>query len=407
MSYSVGQVAGFAGVTVRTLHHYDDIGLLVPSERSRAGHRRYNDADLDRLQQILFYRELGFPLDEVAALLDDPAADPRAHLRRQHELLSARIEKLQKMAAAVEQAMEARSMGINLTPEEKFEVFGDFDPDEHQEEVRERWGDTDAYRQSQQRTASYTKEDWQRIQDEADELTRRFVALMDAGEPADSEGAMDVAEDHRLGIARNHYDCGYEMHTCLGEMYVSDERFTRNIDAARQGLAVYMRDAILANAVPYAHTSVPTSAAAVTSKRNASTALAPRARACSTSRPIASLRVSTSVLVSPRSSPPTIDFSPAPIWLPRCRERTVSPKTSPSTSCTRWPGRSFVVTTSTSGRGPCPPPYSSMLMVLRLPAPGHGAHRDARWNLEPDGCVDTFGQPVPARLPPAAGATIP
>lgn len=128
MSYSVGQVAGFAGVTVRTLHHYDDIGLLVPSERSHAGHRRYSDADLDRLQQILFYRELGFPLDEVAALLDDPAADPRAHLRRQHELLSARIGKLQKMAAAVEQAMEARSMGINLTPEEKFEVFGDFDP---------------------------------------------------------------------------------------------------------------------------------------------------------------------------------------------------------------------------------------------------------------------------------------
>ncbi len=182
MSYSVGQVAGFAGVTVRTLHHYDAIGLLVPSARSRAGHRRYSDADLDRLQQILFYRELGFPLEEVAALLDDPAADPRAHLRRQHDLLTARIERLQKMAAAVEQAMEARTMGINLTPEEKFEVFGDFDPDQYQEEVQERWGDTDAYRQSQQKTASYTKEDWQRIQRESDELTRRFVALMDAGE---------------------------------------------------------------------------------------------------------------------------------------------------------------------------------------------------------------------------------
>ncbi len=217
-------MAGFAGVTVRTLHHYDAIGLLVPSARSHAGHRRYSDADLDRLQQILFYRELGFPLEEVAALLDDPAADPRAHLRRQHDLLTARIERLQKMAAAVEQAMEARTMGINLTPEEKFEVFGDFDPDQYQEEVQERWGDTDAYRQSQQKTASYTKEDWQRIQRESDELTRRFVALMDAGEPADSEAAMDVAEDHRQGITRNHYDCGYEMHTCLGEMYVNDER---------------------------------------------------------------------------------------------------------------------------------------------------------------------------------------
>ncbi|MGW6735135.1 MerR family transcriptional regulator [Streptomyces sp. NPDC055013] len=248
MSYSVGQVAGFAGVTVRTLHHYDDIGLLVPSERSHAGHRRYSDADLDRLQQILFYRELGFPLEEVAALLDDPDADPRAHLRRQHELLTARIEKLQKMATAVEHAMEARKMGINLTPEEKFEVFGDFDPDQYEEEVQERWGNTDAYRQSQQRAASYTKEDWQRIQREADELNRRFVALMEAGEPADSETAMDAAEEHRRGIARNHYDCGHEMHACLGEMYVSDARFTQNIDQAKPGLAVYLRDAILANA---------------------------------------------------------------------------------------------------------------------------------------------------------------
>ncbi len=252
MSYSVGQVAGFAGVTVRTLHHYDGIGLLAPSGRSRAGHRRYSDADLDRLQQILFYRALGFPLEEVAVLLDDPDADPRAHLRRQHELLTARIEKLRRMAEAVEHAMEARTMGINLTPEEKFEVFGDFDPDQHAEEVQERWGDTDAYRQSRQRTASYTKEDWQRIQGEADELARRFVALMEAGEPADSEAAMDAAEDHRQGISRNHYDCGHEMHACLGEMYVGDERFTRNIDRAKPGLAAYMRDAIVANAARHA-----------------------------------------------------------------------------------------------------------------------------------------------------------
>ncbi|MFH0521047.1 MerR family transcriptional regulator [Streptomyces sp. M41] len=253
MSYSVGQVAGFAGVTVRTLHHYDDIGLLAPSARSHAGHRRYSDGDLDRLQQILFYRELGFPLEEVAALLDDPDADPRAHLRRQHQLLTARIEKLQKMAAAVENAMEARKMGINLTPEEKFEVFGDFDPDQYEEEVNERWGGSDAYRQSQERAASYTKEDWLRIQREADELGRRFVALMEAGEPADCEAAMDAAEEHRQGISRNHYDCGYEMHTCLGEMYVADERFTRNIDQAKPGLAAYMKEAILANAAR--HTS--------------------------------------------------------------------------------------------------------------------------------------------------------
>ncbi|MFG3661325.1 MerR family transcriptional regulator [Streptomyces sp. NPDC047706] len=248
MSYSVGQVAGYAGVTVRTLHHYDEIGLLSPSGRSHAGHRRYSDADLDRLQQILFYRELGFPLEEVAALLDDPAADPRAHLRRQHELLTARIEKLQKMAAAVEHAMEARKMGINLTPEEKFEVFGDHDPDQYEDEVRERWGTTDAYRQSRERTASYTKEDWKRVNEEFGALHLRMAGLMAAGTPADSEAAMDTAEEHRQFITRSYYECSHEMHGCLGEMYVSDPRFTATYDRIRPGLAVYLRDAIKANA---------------------------------------------------------------------------------------------------------------------------------------------------------------
>lgn len=248
MSYSVGQVAGFAGVTVRTLHHYDDIGLLVPSERSHAGHRRYSDADLDRLQQVLFYRELGFPLDEVAVLLDDPSADPRAHLSRQHDLLTARIERLQKMAAAVEHAMEARTMGIDLTPEEKFEVFGEFDPDQYEDEVRERWGNTEAYRQSRQRTASYTKEDWKRATEQFDALHHRMAELMEAGTPADSQVAMDTAEEHRRFISGTYYDCSHEMHTCLGDMYVSDPRFSATYDRIRPGLAVYLRDAIAANA---------------------------------------------------------------------------------------------------------------------------------------------------------------
>ncbi len=248
MSYSVGQVAGFAKVTVRTLHHYDEIGLLSPSSRSHAGHRRYDDGDLDRLQRILFYRELGFPLEEVAVLLDDPAADPREHLRRQHALLSDRIARLQQMAKAVEHAMEAKKMGINLTPEEKFEVFGDFDPDQYAEEAEQRWGDTEQYKESVRRSASYTKEDWQRIMDEGNGIHGRLAALMDSGAAADSEEATDLAEEHRGWLNRNHYTCAYEMHTCLGEMYVADERFTAFYDAVRPGLAVFLRDAILANA---------------------------------------------------------------------------------------------------------------------------------------------------------------
>ncbi|MEV3990119.1 MerR family transcriptional regulator [Streptomyces sp. NPDC049837] len=248
MSYSVGQVAAFAHVTVRTLHHYDEIGLLSPSGRSHAGHRRYDDADLDRLQQILFYRELGFPLDQVAALLDDPDADPQEHLRHQHELLTTRIAELQKMAEAVEHAMEAKKMGINLTPEEKFEVFGDNDPEQYAEEVEQRWGDTEAYRESQRRTARYTKADWQRMQDQNADWGARYQALMEEGEPPTGDRAMDLAEEHRQQINTWFYECTHEFHRCLADMYVSDERFTAFYDAMRPGMAEHLRSAIHANA---------------------------------------------------------------------------------------------------------------------------------------------------------------
>ncbi|MFF8494960.1 MerR family transcriptional regulator [Streptomyces albidoflavus] len=248
MEYTVGQVAAVAGVTVRTLHHYDAIGLLSPSGRSAAGHRRYGDGDLDRLQRILFHRALGFALDEIAALLDDPDADPRAHLRRQHALLTERIETLRRMADAVAAAMEAAQMGINLTPEEKFEVFEGYDPDQYADEARQRWGHTDAYRESQRRTASYTKADWQRLKDEFDALHARVAELLAQGVPADAPEAMDAAEEHRRFIDGAHYPCDARMHTCLADMYVADPRFTATYEAIRPGLAQYLHDAIHANA---------------------------------------------------------------------------------------------------------------------------------------------------------------
>jgi MerR family transcriptional regulator, thiopeptide resistance regulator len=252
MHYAVGQVAGFAGVTVRTLHHYDEIGLLSPSARTHAGHRRYDDADLDRLQQVLYYRELGFPLDEIAALLDDPDSDPMDHLRRRHRVISGRIEVLRGMAAAVERAMEARKMGINLTPEEKFEVFGDHDPDAYAEETEQRWGNTEAYRQSQRRTAGYTKADWQRVQDEQNAWGAAMAELIASGAPADGTAAMDLAEEHRQQICRNFYDCDHALHGCLAAMYTGDERFTAYFEKIRPGMAQYLHDAILANAARHA-----------------------------------------------------------------------------------------------------------------------------------------------------------
>ncbi|MBO0868381.1 MAG: MerR family transcriptional regulator [Micromonosporaceae bacterium] len=248
MEYSVGQLARLAGVSVRTLHHYDEVKLLVPGGRTGGGYRRYNEQDLERLQRILFYRELGFPLEEIATILDDPDADAMTHLHRQHGLLSARLHRLVAMITAVEREMEARQMGISLTPEERFEVFGEHDPGQYADEVRERWGETDAYRTSQQRTARYGKQDWLQIRAEAAELDRGFAAALGAGAPAGGGQAMDLAEQHRQHISRWFYDCPYEIHRGLGDMYLADPRFTQRYEQIAPGLAQYVRDAIHANA---------------------------------------------------------------------------------------------------------------------------------------------------------------
>lgn len=255
MSYSVGQVADLAGVTIRTLHHYDEIGLLSPSGRSAAGYRIYEEPDLERLQQILFYRELGFVLEEIAAIVDDPHTDAVGHLRRQRGLLTGRIERLRKMVAAIDYELEAREMDIKLTPEERLEVFGDFSPEDHAEEAEQRWGDTDAYRQSQRRVSNYTKEDLLKIKAEHDEVAASLTALFESGAAPESEEAIAAAEAHRQHISRWYYDCNYEIHWGLGEMYVSDERFRANYDALAPGLSEFIRDATRANAERASDTS--------------------------------------------------------------------------------------------------------------------------------------------------------
>jgi hypothetical protein len=139
-------------------------------------------------------------------------------------------------------------MTTNLTPEEKRDLFGDLDPDEHAGEAEQRWGDTEAYRQSARRTANYTKADWQRIKDEAAQNAAGFAEAFVAGLPAGDPRAMDLAEAHRQHIARWFYDCPPEMHRGLGDMYVADPRFTANYDTDHPGLAQFVRDAIHANA---------------------------------------------------------------------------------------------------------------------------------------------------------------
>jgi DNA-binding transcriptional MerR regulator len=242
---TVGDVARLSGVTVRTLHHYDRIGLVTPSGRTRAGYRLYGEGDLDRLHAVLGYRELGFALEQITDLLDG-TADPLAHLRRQHGLVRSRIEQLQRLLRGLEKEMEAHMSGMRLTPQEKFEVFGDHDPDEYADEARDRWGDTDAYRQSAQRTASYSKDDWLRIKAEGDAVTQRFADLFTAGASADGPQAAAAVREHREHISRWFYDCSPQMQRGLAEMYVADDRFRRTYDDRAQGLAQWIHDAILA-----------------------------------------------------------------------------------------------------------------------------------------------------------------
>ena len=248
MTYSVGEAARLAKVSVRTLHHYDEIGLLTPSHRDANGYRRYDDRDVERLQHIRYYQALGFALDEIAAFLDDPDVDELTHLQRQHRLISERRDQLGQMLAALEYAMEAHHMSISLTPDERFEVFGDHDPGEYGAEVEEQWGNTEAFKEARRRVRRCSKDDWLRMKAEGEGAVRALVAARQAGLSPTCGEAMDAAEAHRQHISRWFYACGLEVHRGLGELYVEDARFRRTYEAIEPDLAEYLRDTILANA---------------------------------------------------------------------------------------------------------------------------------------------------------------
>lgn len=245
---TVGEVAGLANVTVRTLHHYDEIGLVSPSGRSGAGYRLYDDRDLERLQQVLFYRELGFPLDHIRALMSAPDFDRGRALREQRALLAAEGERLGAMIRAIDTAIAAHEGGIVMSERDMFEVFGDFRPADHDDEVRARWGDTDAYKQSTARARKYGKDDWLKIKAEAEAIHAAFAAAMAGGAAPTSAAAAAIAEQHRQHITRWFYDCTPVIHRGLGEMFLADPRFTATWEAVAPGLAAYVSAAFVANA---------------------------------------------------------------------------------------------------------------------------------------------------------------
>jgi MerR family transcriptional regulator, thiopeptide resistance regulator len=245
---TVGETARLAHVSVRTLHHYDDLGLLTPSERSTAGYRLYTMADLERLQHILLYKELGFALDEIGDLLADPAFDRREALLAQRESIVAQAARYNAMVELIDRSLRSLEGGTTMTKEDMFEVFGDFDPAEYEDEVKQRWGDTDAYKESARRTKGYTTQDWQRFKTESDEINGTIAALIDAGVPPADPRAMDAVERHRLQIDRWFYPCSHETHVGLGQIYVADPRFSATYERIRPGMTRYVCDAITANA---------------------------------------------------------------------------------------------------------------------------------------------------------------
>jgi DNA-binding transcriptional MerR regulator len=246
----VGTIARLAGVSVRTLHHYDAIGLLSPKRRSGKGYRLYGADDLLRLQQILIRRELGMSLEQIGHALDQPSFDMRAALLEQRTQLEARRQRTDSMLRSIDAALAALDQPTHQeqTIMNVREMFDGFDPSEYEQEAEQRWGATEAHAESAKRTKSYGPADWQQIKLEADAISRELAQLFASGAPSDGEAARAVAERHRLHIDRWFYPCSPDMHVGLGRMYVADERFAANYEKYAVGLTAYFSAAIEANA---------------------------------------------------------------------------------------------------------------------------------------------------------------
>ena len=244
---TVGQVSQTFGVTVRTLHHYDAQGLVVPSARTHAGYRLYTDADLARLATVVTYRRLGLPLTEVRDRLDGQGTASE-HLRRQGEVVLTRVGELTDLVSAIDAALEAEMNDRPAMTEELKGLFGDGFSEDHQAEAEQRWGETTAWKQSASRTKRYTPADWEQVKAEMDAVNAAFVAALTSGAAPDSDEAMAVAEAHREHIAQRFYDLDHTFHRGLADMYVADPRFTKTYEDLAPRLAQYVHDAIHANA---------------------------------------------------------------------------------------------------------------------------------------------------------------
>jgi DNA-binding transcriptional MerR regulator len=248
-TYQVKDVARLAGVSIRTLHHYDEIKLLVPKTRTRAGYRLYNDDDLLRLQQILIGRELGLSLEEIRRSLDDPRFDRKKALLAQREQLKKRAHQAEEMIRGIDAALTLLGRKTKGGDVDMKEIFDGFDPAKYEEEARERWGKTDAYKESMKRTKRYTADDWKAIKAEQAAIYQDAATAMKSGKKPSDPEVMDIVERHRLSIDRWFYPCSTTMHCGLASLYESDGRFAETIDKHGEGLTPFFVAAIRASHV--------------------------------------------------------------------------------------------------------------------------------------------------------------
>ncbi len=244
--YKVKQVAEMIGISVRTLHHYDHIGLLKPDLVNQYGYRFYSDSNLETLQNILFLKELDFPLQDVREIINNPSYDSGDVLEKQRELLIRKKNRLEKIIQTIDKTIASRKEGKKMTNNE---MFGAFDMNEleasrkeYASELKRKYGSTDAYKESNAKTAKYTKEDWGKIMDEGDGIIKLISSNMDKS--ADHQEVQKLVGEWRSYITRSYYKCTKEILKDLGEMYVSDERFKKNFDKHGDGLAKFFSDAI-------------------------------------------------------------------------------------------------------------------------------------------------------------------